>query len=159
MYEIILTEKTDIVLLDGDGVFENGRTQTFYVPTEEEYPTRAPSPSTISPAPTFHTVNVYLTIFFDNWHQETSWQIRGADDANVLYAEAAYDTYRAGESQTNEIPLPPGRSYVFTIKDFFNDGIKDGEYLLMAADGTVLFEGNGEFGASRNHTFTLREDS
>jgi len=159
LYEIFLTENKDIVLLDGDGVFESRRNQTFYVPTTEEYPTGAPVAPTVSPAPTFHTVNVYLTIIFDNWHQETSWQIADAKDPNIVYAEAPYDTYRAGESRTNEIPLPPGKEYVFTIKDFFDDGIKDGEYLLMTADGTMLFEGDGDFGESRNHTFTLRGGS
>jgi len=155
LYEIVLTENTHMKLLEGDGVFENGRTQLFYVPIIEEYPTRAPVEPTTSPAPTFNTVNVYLVIIFDNWHQETSWEITDASDPNLPLAEAAYDTYRAGESITNEIPLPPGRDYIFTIRDFFDDGIKDGEYLLMSGDGNILLEGNGDFGASRNHTFTL----
>ena len=102
-------------------------------------------------------MNVYLIIIFDKWHQETSWIITDEDDPNLVYAEVKYDTYRGGDSITEDIPLPPGRTYTFVIKDFFDDGIEDGEYLMMTADGTILFEGNGAFESSRSHTFTLTD--
>ena len=155
LYEIFLTDHPDIILVDGDGVFEDSHSDTFYVPTIDEYPTSAPTESTVSPAPTINTVNVYLIIIFDSWHQETSWIITDEDDSSLVYAEAEYDTYRAGESITEEIALPPGRTYTFTIEDFFDDGIENGEYLMMTADGTILFEGNGDFESHRSHTFTL----
>lgn len=155
LYEVFLTDRPELILLEGDGVFEAGRSQIFNVPTMEQYPSGAPTEFKLSPAPTINTVNVYLIIIFDEWHQETSWSIKAENDPNVVFAERAYDTYRAGESITEEISLPSGRSYTFTIKDFFNDGIEDGEYLLMTADGTVLFKGNGAFGSARSHTFKL----
>jgi len=157
LYEIFITDQQDIVLLEGDGVFKDSRNTTFYVPTIDEYPTSAPF-FTLSPAPTINTVSVFLIIIFDAWHQETSWTITDKNNPNLVYAEAVYDTYRAGESITEEIQLPSGQAYIFIIEDFFDDGIEDGEYLMMTDDGTILFEGDGSFGASRSHTFTLPDD-
>jgi len=159
LYEVFVTDHPDIVLADGDGVFEKSRKTTFYVPTIGEYPTSAPLKPTFSPAPTIQTVSVFLTIVFDDWQQETSWKITNEENSNIIYAEIPYDTYRSGESVTEEIRLPPGQTYNFIIKDFFNDGMKDGEYLLMSDDGTILFEGNGSFGAFRTHTFTVPNDA
>jgi len=153
LYEIYLTDQPSTILLDGDGVFDDSHSAVFYVPTTDQFPSSAPSKTTISPAPTIQSTKVYLIIIFDNWHQETSWSISDKDSPSIVFAEAAYDTYRAGESVEEEIKLPLGRSYTFTIRDFFNDGIKNGEYLLMAEDGTEIFRGDGDFGASRSHTF------
>jgi len=158
LYEIFITDQQEIILLKGDGVFKDSRNTTFYVPTIDEYPTSAPSELTLSPAPTVNTVSVFLIIIFDHWQQETSWTITEVNNPNLVYEEAVYDTYRAGESITEEIQLPSGQAYIFIIEDFFNDGIEDGEYLMMTDDGTILFEGDGSFGASRSHTFTLPDD-
>lgn len=158
LYEIFLTDRPEVVLLAGDGVFEDNRITVFYVPTLEEFPSSAPTEMMVSLAPTIKTVKVYLIIIFDNWHQETAWTIVGEDDPTLVFAEAAYDTYRSGEVITEEISLPAGGIYAFTIKDFFNDGIKDGEYLLMNEAGDVIFQGNGDFGSSRSHTFKLLEN-
>ena len=155
LYEIYMTDQPDVILIESDGVFESSRETEFHVPTINEYPTSAPSEPTVSPAPTIYTVSVYLIIIFDSWHQETSWAITDEDNPSFAYAEVEYDTYRAGESITEEIKLPPDQTYKFVIEDFFNDGIEDGEYLMMTDDGTVLFEGNGSFGSSRSHIFTL----
>ena len=156
LYEIFLTDHPEIVLLDGDGVFEESRTATFYVPTLEEYPPIAPATNMVVPSPTVPTVKVYLVIAFDSWHQETAWTIADESDPKKIYAEATYDTYRAGETITEEIVLPAtGGIYVFTIRDFFNDGIIDGEYLLMTADGVVVLKGDGDFGSFRSHAFKL----
>ena len=155
LYEVFLTDNPDILLLDGNGIFEDSRSEVFHVPTLEEYPSSAPAETTVSPAPTVPTVKVYLTIVFDNWHQETAWMITDDSDPLNVFAEATYDTYRSGETVTEEIVLPLGGSFTFTIRDFFNDGIKDGEYLLTNSEGEVIFTGNGEFGPSRSHTFKL----
>lgn len=153
LFEISLSQRPDIVLLQGDGVFAAQHVEMFYVPTQQEYPTSAP---TLSPAPTFDSlVAVFLTIVFDNWHQETAWQIVARENPNQVWSEAVYDTYRAGSSVTERIMLPPGRSYIFIIKDFFEDGIDGGSYKMMKANGNVLFEGDGNFGAERSHQFTL----
>lgn len=155
LYEIFLTDRPEVVLLNGDGVFDIGRSQLFSVPTFAEFPSSAPTETTVSPAPTVPTLTVFLIIIFDNWHQETAWSIVDGTDKSIVYADAAYDTYRAGESVTEEITLPMGGIYTFTIKDFFNDGIKDGEYMLTTADGSVIFQGDGNFASSRSHTFKL----
>lgn len=153
LYEVFLTDDPNIVLLDGNGIFHNSRKEVFHVPTLDEYPSSAPVAPTISPAPTVPTTKVYLTIVFDNWHQETAWMI--TDESGNLIAETSYDTYRSGETVTDEIVLPLGGTYKFTIRDFFNDGIKGGEYLMTTSDGRVIFSGKGDFGSFRSHTFTV----
>jgi hypothetical protein len=158
LYEIFLTDRPEIVLTAGDGLFEEERITMFYLPSLEELPPSALAETMSSPPPTIKTVKVYLIIIFDNWHQETAWTIVGRDDPTRIFAESAYDTYRSGEIITEEISLPAGGTFAFTIKDFFNDGIKDGEYLLMDEAGVVIFEGNGDFGSFRTHTFTLPEN-
>ncbi len=155
LFEIFLTDNPDILLLDGNGIFEDSRSEVFHVPTLEEYPSSAPGETTVSPAPTVPMVKLYLIIVFDNWHQETAWIITDDSDPSNVFAEATYDTYRSGETITEEIVLPLGGSFTFTIRDFFNDGIKDGEYLLTTFEGEVIFTGNGDFGSSRSHTFKL----
>jgi len=157
MYEVFLTDRPKVILLAGNGVFEGGRSDSFIVPTMAELPSNAPSASTVSKVSTIKTLNVYLVIVFDNWHQETAWVISDENDPSIVFAEKTYDTYRSGDSITEEIALPAGGTYTFTVKDFFNDGIKDGEYLLMSANGDVIFKGIGEFGSFRSHTFTLPE--
>jgi hypothetical protein len=129
--------------------------QVFYVPTTAEYPTAAPLPPSISPGPTVFTVPVFLTITFDNWHQETAWQVVTQEDPTNVVAEAFFDTYRAGDTSTVEIQLQPGRPYIFTIRDYFADGIDGGGYKMMTVDGTTLFEGDGVFGAERSHQFVV----
>jgi len=158
LYEIFLTDRPEIVLAAGNGIFGEDRITVFYVPSLEELPTSTPTETMVSPPPNINTVKVYLIIIFDNWHQETAWTIAGEDDPTLVFAESAYDTYRSGETITEEISLPAGGTYAFTIKDFFNDGIKYGEYLLMDEAGVIIFAGNGDFGSFRTHTFKLPEN-
>lgn len=161
LFELFVTDHPDISLTEGDGVFQHRMRRVFTVPAINDIPSSAPISPTISPAPSISLapniplVMVYLIIIFDNWHQETSWEITDATNPDFVLAAAPFDTYRSGNSITEEIPLRPDRDYKFTIKDFFEDGIKDGEYVLMTDDGTVLAEGNGDFGASREHVFSL----
>jgi hypothetical protein len=152
VYEVTLTDHPDVILAAGDGVYTEQRLEEFYVPLPGEFPTGAP---TRSPAPTVDSVVVVLTIFFDEWHQETAWQIVAQQNPNQVLAEAIYDTYRKGESITEEIYLPKGRPYIFLIKDFFNDGIDGGKYEMKDSRGNVLFRGDGNFGAERSHQFAV----
>jgi hypothetical protein len=152
LFVLSMTDRPDIVLAQGDGVFAEQHIETFYVPTPEEYPSSAP---TMTPAPTFKTIGIFLTINFDSWHQETAWQVVAQENPNQIWAEAVYDTYRAGESVTENILLPTGRPYIFIIKDFFQDGIDGGSYKMVTANGRVLFEGDGNFGAERRHQFAI----
>jgi hypothetical protein len=155
LYVLSMTDNPDAILLQGDGVFADKRMELFKVPTKAEYPTAAPAPPSISPAPTVYTVPVFLTITFDNWHQETAWQIVTQEDPTKVVAEAGFDTYRTGDKSTIEIKLRPGRPYIFTIRDYFSDGIDGGGYKMTAVDGTLLFEGDGVFGAERSHQFVV----
>ncbi|KAG7370868.1 serine protease [Nitzschia inconspicua] len=152
LFEVTLTRRPEIILLQGEGSFAERHVETFYVPRKEELPTASP---TLSPAPTMVSVAVFLTIHFDSWNQETAWQIVAQENPNQIWAEAGFDTYRAGATVTEKILLPPRRSYIFIIKDFFEDGIDGGSYKMVAANGKILFEGDGNFGAERQHQFAL----
>ena len=157
LYEMYLTGHPEIKLVDGDGVFQSTRKQIFHVPLLDVYPTSAPLSFDFSQFPNVPTVKVYLLIVFDNWHQETAWTIADESDPSKIYASTNYDDYRSGESITEEIVLPAGGIYIFTIRDFFNDGIQDGGYLLMDEQGGVIFQGDGNFGSFRSHAFELPE--
>lgn len=155
LYEMYLTENPEIKLVDGDGGFQSARKQVFHVPIMDMFPTSAPVSMEFARFPNIPTVKVYLVILFDNWHQETAWTIADETDPSKIYAQANYDDYRSGESITEEIILPAGGIYIFTIRDFFNDGIQNGGYLLMDEQGGVIFQGDGNFGSFRSHAFEL----
>jgi hypothetical protein len=162
VYQIVLVPNTSgdeiedwMILLEGDGAFTSSRSETFYVPRQDEYPTTAPASPTVSPAPTVFKVPIYLTITFDVWHQETSWSIVRTDDPTDVLIDRPYDTYRSGDAVTEEIFLEPGIVVTFAIRDFYKDGINSGGYVMKASDGTVLFEGNGDFGEERSHEFVV----
>ena len=96
---------------------------------------------------------VFLNITFDDYSNETSWDL--LDGGGAVVATMAY----AGGATSDSIEwcLPNG-NYTFVIKDSFGDGIccsyGAGSYALTKADGTVLASG-GSFGSQESTAFTL----
>jgi hypothetical protein len=155
LYELYLTHHPEVVLAAGDGVFGSSRTETFYIPIKDEYPTATPVPATVASAPTVLMETLFLTVIFEGWHQETSWIIVHKDDPTLVFAEASFDTYRAGVSVTEEIHLPIGGVYIFTIFDFFDDSLENGMLAMTRVDGTIVFSGMGDFESERTVPFSL----
>ena len=122
-----------------------------------------------------HTINVtdvcpgttvYLDITFDNYPDETGWQITSNGsvlDQGGLVAGAPYPAGRFDITGYSGDPLSlnwclSSGSYTFIIYDYYYDGIccsyGSGSYSLTTEDGTVLASG-GSFGFSEETAFTL----
>jgi hypothetical protein len=170
-YDIILTNDVTgdkFKLLEQPGDFRQLRTETFQVPFVADYPTEVPSASpSVSFAPTDFDLDVYLTLDFDDWHQEIGWSIYNANDPTNLFAQVDPGTYTAGDVITEEISLPyPGGVYTLLVKDNFGDGIReptDGYFLWTkdpsTGDEIVIVAGSGDFDYEMEHNFTLPEVS
>ena len=99
-----------------------------------------------------------LTINFDDFGSETSWEIRDLDSQTVV---AQGDGYAGETVYTEDFNLPDG-NYAFTIFDDFGDGIcctwGNGSYSLVTAGGQVVAEG-GEFGEFEQTNFCVSDDT
>jgi hypothetical protein len=100
--------------------------------------------------------DVELTINFDNFPTETSWDIR--DSSNVV-VETSGGTYPGGTTMFNDTFTLPDGDYTFTINDSFGDGIccawGTGSYKLELPACTEVFGEGGSFASSESVTFSL----
>jgi hypothetical protein len=99
---------------------------------------------------------VTLTLNFDDYPAETSWQIAN-DDGTIVANGGSYSNSLAGTTLIKSICLEDD-CYTFTIFDSWSDGMccswGNGSYSLTMADGTVLASG-ASFGASESSDFCL----
>lgn len=99
---------------------------------------------------------VKLALTFDNYPEETSWQIRDAADA-VVASGSSYDN-EEGESTMEILSCLTDGCYTFEIFDVWSDGIccswGQGAYTLTDASNNVLASG-ASFGASESTAFCL----
>jgi hypothetical protein len=156
----LIDDGVTIELVKGGGEFGAEKAELFYVPTRDQYPTEAPinpSAPTLSLAPTVYTVPVHLSILFGKWHEETYWKIVDADDESIVFAEVVPGHYKYGETITETINLPPGRTYILIMYDYFGDGLDSDGYRLWTEQGgnVTLAEGDGNFASEIRHTFAL----
>ena len=99
--------------------------------------------------------DIVLSITFDNYPEETSWEIR--DASNALYSEGGtYGSQADGSTINLEGCLPYG-CYSLVMKDQYGDGIccsyGNGSYSLTA-NGSTLASG-GSFGSSETTNFCV----
>lgn len=100
--------------------------------------------------------NAYLSITFDNYPAETSWDLKDASGAVV--ASDSYSNSNADGSTVNITfdQLTTG-DYTFTIYDQYGDGMccsyGNGAYTL-SSDAGVIFSG-GSYGSSESTTFCV----
>ena len=116
----------------------------------------------------FNSVN--LTIVFDNYPDETAWELY--DASFNLVASAGFDAtgtnitgflalgYAARSTYSTDFCLESG-DYTFVIYDKFADGLYtsssiQGNYVLKTRRGQVLAEGRGNFGSYQDTSFTLQ---
>ena len=99
---------------------------------------------------------VTLTIIFDNYPEDISWDIVDAN-GNTIFWGGNYGSYPAGSTLTEELCLPYG-CYDFTIYDSYGDGLcctyGNGSYHLVNNDGDVLASG-GTFSTIESTNFCL----
>lgn len=121
-------------------------------------PTPEPLPPSMSPYPTVYAVSVTVYIYFDTNPQEVGWKLTDKSK-KVVYADHPAGTF-ADDHAIEEIFLPPGEEYVFTITDAAKNGMEGMgmlyEIILTDKDaGIVLVAGDGHFGKKRKHKFIV----
>ncbi|MFK8103964.1 MAG: S8 family serine peptidase, partial [Saprospiraceae bacterium] len=103
---------------------------------------------------TGNTVSLNLT--FDNYPQETSWNIKDSN-GNTVASGGTYAGQTSGSTLTIDQCLADG-CYDFTIEDTYGDGIccgyGNGAYSLTDANGLVLASG-GQFTNTETTNFCL----
>ncbi len=99
--------------------------------------------------------DVLVTLNFDDYPQETSWQITNSSN-QVVASGGTYGSQPDGSTLTLTECLDPG-TYTFTLNDSFGDGMccayGIGSYTLTS-EGTTIASG-AEFGTSEATTFTI----
>lgn len=104
--------------------------------------------------------DVNLSITFDDYPEETSWEITDAS-GNVVYSGGPYGS-EADRSTLNLTGCIPDGCYNFTIFDSYGDGMccsyGNGSYNFTTTDGTVLASG-GAYGSSETTNFCLSAGS
>ncbi len=103
------------------------------------------------------TYDVSLRITFDNYPEETSWEIKNGSGTTV-YTGGTYGSQADGSTITLTRSLEAG-CYTITFNDTYGDGIccnyGNGSYELTdVASGTVLASG-GSFGSSETKNFCV----
>lgn len=110
-----------------------------------------------TPCPCYNSP-LTLQITFDQYPQETSWDIRNSSNA-VLQSGGPYSNQSSGSSITvNNINIPDGEGYVFTMYDQFGDGIccsyGNGSFTISGSDGDLIADG-GAYGSEISFTFCI----
>lgn len=109
---------------------------------------------------------VVFNLDLDPWGSETSWDIKNAA-GTIVATGGPYQDYNVSGSVNFVVPtitntLPDG-NYTFTIYDAYGDGmyyssggtVYLGHYNLSKDCGSLLASGEGNFGSSKSHTFSL----
>ena len=111
------------------------------------------STGTVTNPPTCTNVNINLT--FDNYPEETSWQILNSSN-QVIESGGTYGTQADGSSLTITKCLATG-CYTFKISDTYGDGIccsyGNGSYSVTS--GSTTLASGGTFGTSESTNFCV----
>ncbi len=100
------------------------------------------------------TTDVTLTLVFDNYPEETSWQILSG--STVVASGGTYGSQADGSTLVQTITLEDG-CYDFVINDAYGDGMccsyGNGSYQL--ANGSTILASGGSFAASATTNFCV----
>ncbi len=112
--------------------------------------------SACAPCNTSCTENeVIVSITFDNYPEETSWNIK--NDSGTTVASGTYSSANADGSTITETLCLTDDCYTFTINDAYGDGIccsyGNGSYTVTGPNGTI--QSGGSFGTSEATDFCL----
>ena len=111
------------------------------------------------------TTNIKVYIIQDQWGEQITWDI--INSAGEIVAEGGPYQHLVGSGSTqanveNVNDLPTDECYLFRIYDSNNNGIccnyGNGYYYVKDAGGNHIFDGDGDFGSSASHLFSLMRD-
>lgn len=94
--------------------------------------------------------DVVLTINFDDWASECSWELLNAASETI----ASGDGYNDGLDKLSSRFCLENGTYTFKIYDAYGDGLGDGNAQLSIGS-TILFSVSGDFGTEASGTFTV----
>jgi len=106
------------------------------------------------------TGDIYLSITFDNYPEETAWNLKNS--SGITIDSASYSSSNPdGSTVTRTFSNLAVDDYTFTITDAYGDGIccsyGNGSYTL-SSDAGVIFSG-GNFGSSQTTAFCIEAGS
>ncbi|MFM1876230.1 MAG: hypothetical protein RL266_1967 [Bacteroidota bacterium] len=136
----------------------SGGSHTFNAWTSNPNGTSDNGPSNDDASSNFVSASngVTLSITFDNYPEETSWQI--LDGSTVLAAGGTYASQPDGSTLVTNICLPDG-CFDFVISDAYGDGIccsyGNGSYILTADVGGATLASGGTFTSSQTTNFCV----
>ncbi len=104
-----------------------------------------------------------LTITFDLWPEETSWDIR-TSTGTIVHSANYFSSTDADDNTTitvSNLVIDPGDGYIFNFYDAFGDGIccgqEAGNFTLTDADGRTV-KTDGDFGSLSSQIFCIGGD-
>jgi len=112
-------------------------------------------------------VSVSVRVYSDPFGHELRWRITDKNDESKVYAEAPYGRI-VGDHAFQQVMVPAGVDLKFRIDDAADDGIfGDANAVLyeivLVDEGEggelVMLEGNGQFGSSREDTFSVPREN
>ena len=99
--------------------------------------------------------DVLVSLVFDNYPDETTWEITDSSGSIVADSGGNY----SGQTDFSEVITLPDGDYTFEIFDAYGDGIccsyGVGSYLVGLPACSSIFGQGGEFGASESFTFSV----
>ena len=105
-----------------------------------------------------------LTITFDLWPEETSWDIR-TSTGTIVHSANYFSSTDADDNTTitvNNLVIDPADGYIFNFYDPFGDGICCGQwpgvFTLTDADGRTV-KTDGDFGSLSSQIFCIGGDA
>jgi hypothetical protein len=105
---------------------------------------------------TYVTSSVNLSISFDSYPQETTWEILDSSGGEV-HSGGPYNGQAGQTLSLNNLGLADDDCYTFNIYDAYGDGIccgwGSGSYSLTTSNGDVILSG-GNFDSSESSTFS-----
>lgn len=121
----------------------------------DEFPANNEATVSFDAPDTFDTQEVELTIQFDSYPEETTWEF--TNSAGTVLSSGGPYAGQAGQTFEETITLPGDDCYTFTIFDIYGDGIccawGSGSYTLETSDGTTIAQG-GDFGGEESTLFS-----
>lgn len=106
----------------------------------------------------YETTTVNLTLNTDNYGGETTWVF--TDESGTVIDQGG--PYNNNITVNESITVNPDLCYSFTIFDSYGDGIccgfGNGNYTLTTDDGTMIFDGAGDFGSQEITNMSITDN-